>query len=315
MADSLCRGHTPTSAELRAIANYINVATGRGNLGAFEKHSGALSTVFFAPKLAVSRFEFLFGMPLTAGSGRTRGVIAEQYARYLVGLVVVYGLSRMAGAEVGDDPTSSDAGKIRVGEKTRNDILSGLGQSLVFVSRMAGGVYTTASGKAVDITGPAGKVTEGDVAWRFVRTKLSPLFSANVNLVTGRDVVGEPVTPKDAALDLVVPLVARDVAELYREHQVPTATAEALLSILAPAWRCIAAAGGVMPGRSPCRLRWTRRFPSGRRCRLRFSKRSGSRLLPGGARTRPASAVPAVRARRGLARRKLRRLRWATSSR
>lgn len=51
MSLSLAKKGTPTTGEMNAIANFINVATGAGNLRSLEKHASILSKIFFAPKI------------------------------------------------------------------------------------------------------------------------------------------------------------------------------------------------------------------------------------------------------------------------
>ena len=125
MTDSLAAGGEVTDAESQAIANYINVATGRGPLGGFDQAGEALASVFFAPRYVTSRFALLAGQPFYGGNARTRKLIAKEYARYLMGISVVYFLAYLGGGEPDDDPTSSDFGKIKFGN-TRIDPLSGL---------------------------------------------------------------------------------------------------------------------------------------------------------------------------------------------
>src|SRR5690606_8088029 len=56
MVQTLARGAEVTQAEADAIANYVNVATGRGTLGKAEPAAMHLNTIFFAPKYVASRF-------------------------------------------------------------------------------------------------------------------------------------------------------------------------------------------------------------------------------------------------------------------
>ncbi len=232
LAETLLRSDTPpTTRELKAIANYINVATGRGDLGAASKYAQELATVFFAPRLTLSRFQFLAGQPLYGGSNRTREIIGQEYAKYLIGLAVVYQLGQMCGGDVDFDATSSDFGKLRFG-KTRVDVLSGLGVSAVFVERELTGKYKTTGGKTFKLRGEeaTGK-NSWDVALSFLRTKLSPAYGAAANLWTGEDPLGQEVTKGQVAAGMVVPLSLKETGTFLVQLDLPEATVFSLLSL------------------------------------------------------------------------------------
>lgn len=233
MANSLSRSGEMTPVEANAIANFINVATGRGNIGMKENALVGLNTVFFAPRYVASRFQLLVGQPLYRGSARTRTMIAKEYARYLIGIGVVYGLATLDGAEVEQDPRSSDFGKLRYGN-TRIDPISGLSQTTVLLSRLATGETKTLSGNVVPIRGqdvPFGSGNSADVMARFLRSKLAPVPSQGINVLAGKDVVGQPVTAESTVEGLVVPLAFRDIYDAMIEQGVPRGTAFALLSL------------------------------------------------------------------------------------
>ncbi len=141
-------GSNPTKEEGKAIANYINVATGRGKVGKNEKSGEVLNTVFFAPRLVASRFQLLAGQPLYGGSNRTRKMIAMEYARFLIGVSVAIGLAMLMRDEDDEtkpielDPRSANFGKVRFGD-TFLDPLAGLAQVTVFLARVASGETRT----------------------------------------------------------------------------------------------------------------------------------------------------------------------------
>lgn len=220
--------------EAKAIANFVNVATGRGPLGGMENSALMLNNVFFAPRYVASRFQLLIGQPFFGGNARTRKLIAKEYARYLIGMAMVYSLGKLAGGETEEDPTSANFGKIRFG-RTRLDPLSGISQATVFVSRLATGkTKSSISDRVTPIRGedvPYGGTNVGNVLFNFFRGKLSPRYGTVVNVIAGENVVGEKVTLKSAMADLVVPLSFRDILETMQEQGVPKGTALSLLAI------------------------------------------------------------------------------------
>lgn len=226
MVKSLSKDGNVTPAEGAAIANFINVATGRGLASQTGSAMTGLSTVFFAPRYVASRFQLLAGQPFYKGTAATRKMIAGEYARYLIGMGIIYGLAEMAGGEVGTDPTSSDFGKVRFGD-TRVDPLSGLSQTAVFTSREAEQFLKTMRGEKRKW----GERGGAEIFGRFLRTKLSPMFGTAVNIASGENVVGEEVTPGTVARDLTVPLSMRDIYDTMIEQGIPAGTALALLSM------------------------------------------------------------------------------------
>lgn len=235
MADSLGATREVTQVEAEAISGFINTATGRGPLVGFERSAIALSTVFFAPRYVSSRFALLAGQPLYKGNARTRTMIAKEYARYLMGMGTVYFLAQAAGAEVGSDPTSSDFGKIKVGN-TRLDPLSGLSQVAVLTSRIASGKSTSpVTGISKDVRGPDmpfGAANTFELMTNFARSKLSPLAGTAVNVAVGKDLSGQEVTAKSTALQLVTPLSVSDIYDAIKEQGVPAGAALSLVGLL-----------------------------------------------------------------------------------
>jgi hypothetical protein len=218
-----------SAKELEAIANFVNVATGRGNIGAAEKYAEELSTVFFAPKLTASRVQFLAGQPLYGGSLRTRLILSGEYGRYLAGLGTLYGLAVLSGAKVSWDMKSNDYGVIRYAENRINP-LSGLGKHAIFAGRLISGQFVGASGKAESIYDDKGRNNWDDITGRYIRSTLAPLYGTAYTLAKGRGIDGKPYNISDVPYDLV-PLSARDVYEQYRDNPVGMATAMSLISL------------------------------------------------------------------------------------
>lgn len=255
MAATLSKNDVLSKAEGDAIANYINVATGRGKIG--KKNAGAqfLSNIFFAPRLVASRFNLLFGQPLSGGSARSKALIAAEYARFLAGTAVVYMLGALARSGEDDDddrpfvesdPRSRNFGKMRFGN-TYVDPLAGLAQTTTFATQMLTGEKKTAGkqevqplaryGRLSDVTGDQyGKKTPfwddiAGVMTYFARTKLAPLPSALIDARTGYDVIGRETSPLQEARELVVPMSLRDVVKLTEQHGIPRGLAFTLVNM------------------------------------------------------------------------------------
>ncbi len=245
MLDTLTRNgkKAATVDEMKIIANYINVATGRGRVsGSMAGAMAFLSQGFFAPRLVVSRFQYILGQPmlhrLGRGSPRARLLIAKEYAKFATGLSLVYGLALGAGATVQWDPRSSDFGKLKIGN-TRIDVLAGLSQGLVFGARFASGeTKDLARGKVRPIEGVGARArssfakTRKDLTLRFIRTKAAPTVGAFIDWIDKKDVLGNPFTPEGAVADLIIPLVLHDMWEAMKLEGLDAGTAYGIVAAL-----------------------------------------------------------------------------------
>lgn len=257
------KGDVPTDAEINAIANFINVATGRGKIGSGKKQMTGLNVVFFAPRLVASRFNLLAGQPMYGGTARTRVLVAQEYARFLIGAAVVFGLATLAQDEedrivnIKDgkvkvntsftDPRSSNFLKIKFGN-TFIDPMTGLSQVTVFLAKTISGEARTGAGvyplrkelrwsdmfdEDHDYLPPTPwQDNGGDVIGRFARTKLAPVPGATWNALSGEDVIGNETSVKEQAVSLITPLSMRDVENVMTEHGLAKGTAITMLNML-----------------------------------------------------------------------------------
>lgn len=211
---------TPENA--KAIANFINVGTGRGNVGRFGQQASAAANVLWSPRLLLSRFQLLAGQPLYRGSKATRAAIAKRYARSLGGLAAYYAIATLAGGDIGDDPQSSDFGKVKFGN-TRVDPLAGLAQVTVLTSRL--GAHATGDKEAFHKTDGTGREFKiGDLG-AFLRSKLSPTIGLPLDATFG-DFKGEKPGLSDLA-----PLSFQDIFKAMEDQGVPRGTALWILSV------------------------------------------------------------------------------------
>jgi hypothetical protein len=276
MVAALARdGSNPTKEEIKAIANYINVATGRGDIAGYQPGE-VLTATFFAPRLVASRFQLLAGQPLYGGSNRTRKMIAQEYARFLLGVSVAITLAAMMRDDEDEtklielDPRSSDFGKVRFGN-TYLDPLAGLAQVTVFLVRVGTGETRrgadAATSEAMADSGipmmdrdlglrplrdeyrltdiapglgdgqPLGKVRYGGtdilrVGTNFIRSKLAPVPGWAINVTTGKDFKGDPISALEATGQLVVPMSAGNLVDVMEANGMMRGTAINLLGIL-----------------------------------------------------------------------------------
>lgn len=229
----------PTLDEMKAVANYVNVATGRPKLNqTLERSADLMNTVFFAPRYALSRFQLLGGQPLwknafnpeTKTAARARRLILKEYGKYAVGILSALGLGLLAGGVIERDRRSSDFGKLRFGN-TRLDLASGLIQPIVMMSRLMSGEQKQLKD---------GKIRKSGIypLVGFLRSKLSPLASTMVDIAARTNIIGENTDVSTAdgrwrvLSRLFVPISFGEAVDAIAEQGVPRGTVFTLFNLL-----------------------------------------------------------------------------------
>jgi len=225
LASSLTRTGIPTSEEGRAIAMFAAEMTGRGSLGGMENSAVALNDIFFAPRYVASRFQFMFGHSMWDAPPNARKLIAKEYARYLGGMVTIYFLAGLAGADLEDDPTSSDFGKIIIGD-TRLDPTAGLSQAIVLMARGGDAFLKSMRGEELKW----GDDTFRDVAYRFGGYKWAPSFQTGFDVVSGYDAIHNKVDIRSPRYwgKKFAPITWQDIYDVWDDDGLPKALAVAI---------------------------------------------------------------------------------------
>ncbi len=226
----------------KGISSFINSSTGRGNLeGKMKNAAPLLNSFLFASKLMASRLNMLglSDIPNLAVRAATLGKRGIDYGFYTklpkelrveamkdmlkfvgVGATILL-TAKMMGANVEDDPRSSDFGKIHVGN-TRWDIWGGFQPyARVLTQFITGERKATTTGKIQELNGKGfmGQ-TRATPLWSFMRTKLAPIPGTAVNLISGSDVVGNKVTPLGELTKMVIPLLGQDIYQGMQDQGV-----------------------------------------------------------------------------------------------
>ena len=200
--------------DYKALASYVNDITGRGELPSKIEGAGPfLNIAFFSPRLILSRFRLLTNWINPYWYFKTPIEIKKMYVKDM-GLFIAFGSAVLlafaaSGADVEDDPRSSDFGKIRYGD-TRWDIWGGFQQFVrTFAQATTGETKSTVSGKIKELKSDE----RAGVIGRFFRSKLAPVPSLVVDAYTGTDMMGVPFNLKDKALSMSYPLVLQSGVE------------------------------------------------------------------------------------------------------
>lgn len=226
-------GLTPEAnpEEYKALADFINNASGRGNLGGLEKAAPILNAALFSPRYVASRFNLLNPVKYAKMPPRARRLALKNMAAYIGFSVMVLAFAKAGGADVEDDPRSSDFGKIRIGN-TRYDIWAGFQQPVRFIAQLITGERKNPrNGRIIKLNGKKSRETRGDLILRFLRTKLSPTTGTAVNLLEGTDMFGQPVTIEGELIKNAVPLYIQDLSKLYDKED-PTGLLESAIPAL-----------------------------------------------------------------------------------
>lgn len=213
---------------LHDMAGLVNNMTGRGDLGALDRYSPLLNGAFFSPKLIASRVQLMNPVYYAKLEPTVRKEAVKSLVAFVGTGLGILGAAKAAGLDVGVNPTSSDFGKIRVGN-TRYDIWGGFQQYAVLLSRIL---------KQESTSSTSGKITKFGVGYkpettisatqRFLRGKLAPIPGFLYDAASGSDTLGKPFNLKDEAYNRLSPFFIQDFNDAVKEHGLPVG---ALLSV------------------------------------------------------------------------------------
>lgn len=190
----------------KQAAEFVNAATGRGNMGdKLKKATAVTNLIFYSGRLQVSRVQLinnLFNPIHYIPEGKAeflggkrydpvmRKIAAKETIRLAVGMALVYGTLKAAGASVTLNPNDPDFGKVRIG-KTHYDVTGG-NAGLVRVAYQAIATAMAAQG------GEKVRRDEsfGEITKKFIRSKLAPVPGAIWNVGDAKDFVGKPANFK-----------------------------------------------------------------------------------------------------------------------
>jgi len=212
-----------TGATDKAVADLINVTTGRGVLPVLDRYEmgrkivAALNNPLWSPRAMASRFNLLspYRLVENAVNPATRPVVWLQLRdgmRATATLATTAGLlSLTPGVKVGMNPYGRDFGKVSVGD-AHYDLVDGIPATARYAARMASSFILQAKGKRLPDAARPAALTED-----FLRRRLSPSGAGAADALTGRTVEGEPSTYPGAARDLVVPFVVEGMYRGWRD--------------------------------------------------------------------------------------------------
>ena len=202
------------------LANYMNMASGRGSLGKTgNKIAPALNAIFFSPRNVAAKLQLINPAMYVKMPKIVRKTIMKDMLTMMAANTTILALaSQIAGVTVETDPRSSDVGKIKIGG-TRLDPWGGFQQVFRYLSQIISGQRkSTRTGKITEIDSDVFPFdNELDVAAGFVKSKFSPQIGILSEIVTGQDYFGRPLELDRTLMEKITPLYLQDAIDAAKE--------------------------------------------------------------------------------------------------
>lgn len=203
---------------LKSLGEFINNATGRGNLGKFERLAPVLSQGLFSARKLAATVNMIRPDIYIKMHPFIRKEALKTWLAYLGGGMTILGLAKLAGANVGDDPTSADFGKIKIGNTRFN--IWGTYQQLARlpIQIIKGYVTSSTSGQRIMLGEGYKPLTPLDILSRFFEMKEHPTLSLIKGAIARQTNLGEPFQWGPEVIDKFIPMLISDAYDLYQEH-------------------------------------------------------------------------------------------------
>jgi len=204
----------------RELAKFVNISTGRGTLNTgvvdLSRSAKIINNLLFSPRLATSRMQMFTKML----DPNVPGYIKKEYARNIAGFLgtqaLILGTAKGFGAEVEDEITNPDFGKVKMG-KTRLDFSGGVNSYVRLLGQMYyGQKQSSVSGKDTVFGEGYRPASRGGQLLAFGRQKLAPFPALAADYLDNMtDAVGRKVTPGSIAVKMGTPIPWQDAYESY----------------------------------------------------------------------------------------------------
>ena len=229
------------------LARVINNATGRGKVTKDENVNKILNSIFFSPRMIVSRFGMITDM------FSENPIVRRMAIKNMIGFTLYYGtmvtLSSLAVSKFSDDeddedalknsfnPLHTDFMKIRKGHTTY-DLTAGFSQIFRTMARVMSGKRINSQNKEYNLDG-SGYQRENRLSeiGRFLSNKFSPSARVIISTLLNKhptDYYGklEDATIKDYLEALLIPMSLEQAYELYTNDEIKASEAF-LMTLLA----------------------------------------------------------------------------------
>jgi hypothetical protein len=202
----------------QALANWLNISTGRGSYGAMTRFAPAMQAVFFSPRLIAARFQTLNPMTYARMPKPIRIMALQDVFKFVGATTALLGVAKMGGAQVNLNPTATDFGKIKMGD-TRIDPWGGFVQLVRPIAQLSMGYRTGQQGEKVLFNAKKFPYeSRADVVTRFAESKLNPWVGMLWDAMKGRTFSGEELKFSTEAAQHLTPLYIQDAVEAAQKE-------------------------------------------------------------------------------------------------
>lgn len=211
---------------MESATHYVNTATGRGRLpGKLQRSAEALNTVFFSPRLLISRAE-TFNPKYYASLSPTvrKAAIINNLSAAGAATTAASLASLIPGVTVGLNPLEADFMKAKEGN-TRFDLFAGHLQLIRAAAQLSDIGLASARGEKPHFGNPNYSTTAWDVTERFFENKTSPVASFVLTMLKGKGRDNKPINWTNEAASRLIPLMVQDVYDAVAERGVTPTTA------------------------------------------------------------------------------------------
>ncbi len=214
-------------AQLESMGKLINALTGRGHLGRFEgKPAATLNNMFFSVRFMKSNWDTLTAHQFQKGvTPFVRKQAAQNLAKVVAlsaGVLTIAHFIDPKSVEL--DPTSKNFGKIKVGHTTF-DVTGGMAGIATLAAQIVKNQQkSSSSGIITKFSNTYGGTTALDALNNYFENKASPAGSFVEDLLKRSDFNGNPLSAKNEAINLFVPLPATTYAQTRSDPKAANAT-------------------------------------------------------------------------------------------
>ena len=214
------------------IANFINMASGRGSLGKYgNRVAPVLNGAFFSIRNLAAKVQLMNPTTYIKMSKRARVTAAKDMVATLGTVSTMIALADMIpGVSVEKDPRSADFMKVRF-RNTRVDPWGGFQQFIRFTAQMISGeTKSSISGKVRKLDAKKFPFeTRLDRALSFVGSKVSPQLSIAGDVLRGETMFGEDLEVDSEVYKRLSPLYIQDIIDASNELGIAPSAVFAML--------------------------------------------------------------------------------------
>ncbi|MDB4507378.1 hypothetical protein N9064_00650 [bacterium] len=220
MLDFLTKHPNATPEMKKAFAGYINISSGRGNLGMVGEQAQVISQLMFSPRYALSRYQAALAPAWNGVKGYTKKdagaqLVAKESSKDLAMAagfgITILAMAKSAGADVSLDPRESEFGKITVGSH-HYDIFGGM----LPVARQIAYGGMQGLDHFTDVDWDTKKRADA-LAFEQLRYKASPQMSWALEAMTGKDVFNKEISLGETTARHLLPITAQTPFDSYSE--------------------------------------------------------------------------------------------------